>query len=755
MIQPLSFTRPIFIQVIRKSSILLFSIVIVQLTFQGFGQKLTVIDSLETVLKKTMEEKGKVDVLNVLSHELNLHWEMDEALRYAEEALTVSGKTLYKNGEAEAMMNIGSIQLDLRKFDQAEATLTKSLALSLETGDQKDISGCYILLGRLNSELRKYNEALKYFDLANKISSATVDRKAIAECSLETGKIRIRLDEYPEAYRKISESKKIYEEIRYPYGIIEANIISSELNSIIQEYPESKKNVTVCLKILESAPNLKQEADVYFRAADYYWDLFDLSTSMDYLMKAKAIYQNLKTDHDLGRCCHMISAIYTKWNKFSDALDNVQIAIKIFQEEQSRSLLVNALIAEGDVYFRMGGFFGEPESQKNFMEADKSYSKAIEIASSINDKHGVWMGKMRLFHLDSLIGRYDLALLHYISAKKISDSVFNMQNSKLLGDLMVKYETEKKDKEIAMLNKENGLKALLVESQKAILLTTELEMEKERLQLLKTQEDLEHQKIEIKAQAIGKELMTKENEMKETQLNQQKLIRNIILAGIVLLMILAFLVYRSMHLRKKLEKQQAIIHERKRISADLHDDIGSGLSKISLLGELVKQKARTPEAKVEAEKIAATSRELLDNIREIIWALNTNNDYLENLVSYIRRYAAEYFENASVKLKIMTPPAIPETFISGEYRRNVFFSVKEAMHNVIRHAGATEAELGFSLENGIFSVSVRDNGKGLPEGELNRFGSGLKNMKTRMEAINGCVIIENGAGTKITLNVPV
>jgi len=187
----------------------------------------------------------------------------------------------------------------------------------------------------------------------------------------------------------------------------------------------------------------------------------------------------------------------------------------------------------------------------------------------------------------------------------------------------------------------------------------------------------------------------------------------------------------------------------------LHEATSRILSKISLLSELVRSAAKTPEAKKEAEKIADTSKELLQSIGEIIWALNANNDHLENLVAYIRRYAAEYFENSEVKLKINAPAIIPQTPVSGEYRRNIFYSVKEALHNIVKHAQATMAEISFSLDNRDLSVVIRDNGTGMPEGELNRFGNGIRNMKSRMEKINGSFVVENDCGTKIKLSVPV
>jgi len=279
------------------------------------------------------------------------------------------------------------------------------------------------------------------------------------------------------------------------------------------------------------------------------------------------------------------------------------------------------------------------------------------------------------------------------------DSLINEDSQRQISELQLQYETEKKDQEIELLNKDNEIKSL--------------------------------------------------------QLSKQKAIRHGMIAGIILLFITGFLLFRSFQLRKKLEQQQAIISERKRISADLHDDVGSGLSRIMLLTELVRNEAKTPEMKKEAEKIAAISKELSANISEIIWALNANNDTLESLVAYIRRYAAEFFEDAAVKLKISTPGGIAKIPLSGEKRRDIFYTVKEALHNIMKHSGASEAELSFTLNEGELAVEIRDNGRGIPEEAAKVHGNGLNNMRQRMEDVGGRFVLENHQGTKITLNVPV
>ena len=93
--------------------------------------------------------------------------------------------------------------------------------------------------------------------------------------------------------------------------------------------------------------------------------------------------------------------------------------------------------------------------------------------------------------------------------------------------------------------------------------------------------------------------------------------------------------------------------------------------------------------------------------------------------------------------------------IQGEHRQNIFYTVKEALHNIMKHAEATEAELRFTLKQDELCVIIKDNGIGFPEGKLDRFGNGLNNMRNRMKSINGDLRIKSHEGTKITLSIPV
>lgn len=210
--------------------------------------------------------------------------------------------------------------------------------------------------------------------------------------------------------------------------------------------------------------------------------------------------------------------------------------------------------------------------------------------------------------------------------------------------------------------------------------------------------------------------------------------------------------------RKEFEKQIAIVttrqEERDRISADMHDELGSGMTAIRLLSEIVKTKMKD-QAYPEIEKISHSANDLLGKMNSIIWTMKSSNDSLESLVAYIRAQSLEYFDNTDIICRVFVPDHIPATEMSGEKRRNIFLSVKESLHNIVKHAQATEVIITLQLKDKSLIITVSDNGKGIDKEKLRRFGNGLSNMKRRMESIGGDFNAETLNGTVITFVSPI
>jgi signal transduction histidine kinase/ligand-binding sensor domain-containing protein len=188
------------------------------------------------------------------------------------------------------------------------------------------------------------------------------------------------------------------------------------------------------------------------------------------------------------------------------------------------------------------------------------------------------------------------------------------------------------------------------------------------------------------------------------------------------------------------EKQQAINAERNRISRDMHDEIGSGLTHIALLSELVGTQHKTNQAiKNDVGSIAISARQLVTSMSEIIWALNPQNDDVADLLSYTREQMQHTFLPFGITLVIDFPEQLPQLKLSNEQRRNLYLVTKEALNNVLKHSGATNVRLSAGFSGDELKMSVCDNGKGLADTPIKTNGNGLKNMRKRMEDVGGSI----------------
>ncbi len=201
----------------------------------------------------------------------------------------------------------------------------------------------------------------------------------------------------------------------------------------------------------------------------------------------------------------------------------------------------------------------------------------------------------------------------------------------------------------------------------------------------------------------------------------------------------------------KLAVLNAQQEERNRISADMHDDLGAGVTAIRLFSELAKRRVGN-DSIPEIAKISSSANELLTNMNTIIWTMNSSNDSFGNMVAYVRSYGIEYFENTGIQCKVEIDKELPEFPVNGEIRRNVFLVVKEALNNILKHSKATEVSLVLKKDAGGISLFIQDNGVGIDFDHLRQFGNGLKNMQQRMIKSGIEFSIENKNGTLITLH---
>ena len=195
--------------------------------------------------------------------------------------------------------------------------------------------------------------------------------------------------------------------------------------------------------------------------------------------------------------------------------------------------------------------------------------------------------------------------------------------------------------------------------------------------------------------------------------------------------------------------------ERNRIATEMHDEVGADLSRISILGQVIRKSTFDNNVIQQIDKILVASTNVQENISSIIWAMNPKNDTLENLVSYINFYASEYLETCGIEVKINLPANIPAITVNSKTRRNIFLLIKESINNLVKYSEATKVTIDISTDPGLFMIRIRDNGVGFNTDEIPRFSNGIYNMKQRVTDIGGEFFITSKKlyGTTVLLKV--
>ena len=212
-------------------------------------------------------------------------------------------------------------------------------------------------------------------------------------------------------------------------------------------------------------------------------------------------------------------------------------------------------------------------------------------------------------------------------------------------------------------------------------------------------------------------------------------------------------------LRKAREERLAELEQvRKRIATDLHDDIGSSLTQISILSEVVLQNTTANDSPggEPLSMIARSARELVDAMSDIVWAINPQKDHVGDLSQRMRRFASDILTARNIPFEFREPDEQDNVPLGANIRREVFLIFKESVNNLVRHSGCTEADIEFQIINRALKLRVRDNGKGFDTLQ-NSEGQGLSSMRQRADGIGARleVISGNGEGVTITLELPI
>jgi signal transduction histidine kinase len=214
----------------------------------------------------------------------------------------------------------------------------------------------------------------------------------------------------------------------------------------------------------------------------------------------------------------------------------------------------------------------------------------------------------------------------------------------------------------------------------------------------------------------------------------------------IVIFFLGFLIFQAARIRErrkqhlerlKYEQQLAIEHDRLRISNNLHDDLGSGLSALHLKAQVISQQTHDPSVKVIMNELAENTGKLAGQIRHTIWTINAQNDTIDSLMTRLHQYALDYFEESGINCRIELMQEQTMATIQGSHRNEIYLAFKEALHNIYKHANADQVTIKMNMENQTqLVIEIHDNGNGF-DPAIKNSGLGMNSMRNRMKGIGG------------------
>ncbi len=688
--------------------------------------------------------------------------EYANALQYCDKAKAISVEKKYLRGEAYSLIKTADIFIEKGDYDAAKHIPAAIFKVGSQMKDSLVMAISLLHSGQLNLYSDKLDDALVYFDKAlkmklNKVNSpyAGLVWNDMAYTYGQKGELQKDADCLMTALRK-------YEVIGNQPGMA---MVLSNLSSLFNQLGEKEKAISYAKRAID----IREKMNDYFYLSVSCCNLSQLSIGINAGEVAK--YQELCIKYALlsknvKRMAHSYvssSIIAISQRKFKESYENELKAIDLLEKNNiQEGLLASRYIMAGT---------SSAEMRTDSAASVMYYQKGIDLARKLNDKF-----TLRDAYLHRAIFYKERKDFYnaYENIKKFNiykDSIVAENTRSDIAEIETKYETEKKDQQIFQLNAVQKIRQLEIEKQKAVISGNMLEAKtkENEIMLLSKSRKLQEVMIRQQREELEKQLLLAKNNEQQLKLSEQakqlqhkeiqsqKQMRNIMIVAIGVSVILGFVLFNRFQLKKKLQQQKELLAVRNSIAKDLHDDIGSTLTSIKILSEVSKNNLEKDreKASVFLQKITDQSSAMEQGMSDIVWAIKPDNDKLENMVIRMREYISHTLESKNIETVFKVDESVLLKSIGMQQRRDFFLIFKEAINNAAKYSNAATVNIELKGLQGNVLLTVSDDGSGFDTSRQTS-SNGLKNIRTRAEALNGHVDIISvpGKGTTISFSMP-
>ncbi|MBK7635764.1 MAG: tetratricopeptide repeat protein [Saprospiraceae bacterium] len=656
------------------------------------------------IRKKNNDEKGLASVYNnlvILSEQKN---DTEGALRYLKGSLDIRRKLGNPSDLSATLVRLGSFQLKTGQYEDAKSTLVEVLSLLDEKSDKRTYTNATNLLSTACIELGDFKNAKKWIDKSSILADELNDNQYKFNAQYNEATLYYYTGQYKKGVEINSKVIEHFEGLKTPDKLNYLQISYLLHFNLLGELG-LKSAEEWYHKLMDTQPNEKIEAMIYLNFARYH----SLIGNNDFFMTyARKSYQ-------MG----------DKADRVTAAMSTAQVGIALQRQKKYE---------EASPYLLEG---------KKLLEKLNSNLEKTHILSAISE------------HQAALHKNYEQSI------KTAEKALLIAQQNESLKEQEIAYAS------LAHAHEQSGNKAMaLTYYRKKTALRDSLLRSDDYEAVLTTNEVLN----------IGSELKEAQTKAKVTNQNLEKEKKSkthltwiFILAGLLLTSLAAY-IFRSQKQKSYIEKQNhalalaqselQLMLEKKRISRDLHDDVGSALSSISILSYSALNELESQYQKQKIQIIGERAHEAMENIQDIVWACNPTNDTLGKIFQRLVRYSSETLEaqNIAFICENKKNDQLADQKISMEKRKDIYLAFKEIINNISKHSKASNVSLTIESIYNNLECTIKDDGISfdLTDQKNHHTGNGLQNIIARIESIDGKINTNRSENSNtIKISIPI
>jgi signal transduction histidine kinase len=653
--------------------------------FQGHAQPV-LIDSLEKVVALHRGDTTEVRALGNLISEV-MRRDLQQAKQYCWMEKSLAGRLHDEVGLANACSYLMTIHLNTGRSDSS-FIYVKTLEQMAKSTTNRIVSATYTTAaGLFYRNTGRPKEALPFMLEALKTMGTDPDKTRRAGQMLNVGNTYQAMGDNENASKYYIQSLALFEEVGNKRGQSFCMQGLGNTYKDLKQFDLGEKYYLASEKLKKELDDKRGLISTWMSLGAMYQDMNLYDRSMRYAQKGLALSRELKNDDQVMKFLFNIASLNLSMKKPDEARKFYQESLKIAQHSADTAFITRIVT---DLIML--------DTDKKVREDERDLLRHVEVAMEAGDRGLTAEGRQKLADWYSSRGQYDKAYTQIQLAHGLIDSIRGAEIQMQIKKMEEEYLGEKKDKEIALLRKDQ--------------------------------------------------------ELRSVELSRQNTMITAVLIALVSVVVIGLLLVNRYRVLNNARRALEIERVRNNIARDLHDEMGSALSSINILSKVAMVEGE-PVARQYLQNIGDQSEKMMENMGDMVWSINPRNDSIEKIIVRMREFATEILDakNIDYSFSENLPPGIE---LGTDKRKNLFMIFKEAVNNAAKYSNATRMDIGLAADNGSLVLSVKDNGKGFCE-TVEQSGNGLRNMRERANESGGSLVITSspGEGTNVLLRIAI